>query len=180
MPLEARTGDYSTLVAELVGMIKIHPNEGFIDKADLTNNWKLIGDRHHNKLTALNPSAGVFIKFFPPGTKDYAEKYQQTLQKLAKIENLPMPILLPEALTNGGLVFKAGEPLGKIKFESFDECVQDKISKIVLENGLEPLAWFDKLDVVKVDGTDFLVDPIDDSVHLIDLYVENESLLPLP
>lgn len=174
MPLEAKTGDYSKLVVELVGMITIDPQFGEIEQANLTGDWQLIGEVRPNKLTALNRSAGIFVKFFPPQTKDYAEKYQQTLQQLAGIENLPSPILLPEALSNGGLVFKAGEPLGKIKFEDLDVRVREEMTRIVSDNGLESLSRFDKLDVVRVGGKDFLVDLIEDSFNSIEQFVEGE------
>ena len=173
MSHEAKLGDYSKLVSEFIGMLDIHPEGSFIDDARLTENWK---ERRISfyKVTAINHSAGVFVKFFPPQTKDYAQKYGQTLQQLAAIQNLPYPILLPETLCAGTLVFKAGKHIGTIRFGDLESEVQDEMTKVVNQNGLTPLVRFDKLEVVKVDGINFLVDPIDDSFDSISFYAEKE------
>lgn len=173
MSHETKLGDYSKLVSEFLGMLDIHPEGSFIDDSRLTENWE---ERKicFYKVTAINRSAGVFVKFFPPQTKDYAQKCRQTLQQLAGIQNLPYPILLPEALYAGTLIFKAGKHIGTIRFENLESDVQDEMTEVVNQNGLTPLARFDKLEVVKVDKINYLVDPIDDSVDSISLYTEKE------
>lgn len=175
MPLETRPGDFSKLISEFMGMISIHPQGGFIQAEHLKGNWKLIGEEAYpNKMTAINKSAGIFVKFYPPQTGDYAQKSFQVMQELAQIEGLPYPVLVPEALVSGALVFKAGEHMVDVRFESLDDRVQDRMTEIVSRNGLIPLARFNKMALVRVDGVKHLVDPIEDSVYSISLYCERE------
>lgn len=171
MPLEASPGDFLKLISEFTGMITINPQIGFIQAEHLTGNWKLIGvEAYPNKMTAINKSAGIFVKFYPPQTGDYAQKSFQAIQELAQIEGLPYPILVPEAMVNGALVFKAGEYMADVVLESLNNRVQTQMTEIVSRNGLTPLTQFDKMALVKVDGIKYLVDPIDDSVYSISLY----------
>lgn len=175
MPLEIRPGDFSKLVSEFIGMLDIHPSGGFIDKEHLRGNWKFVGeDLYPNKLTAINKRAGIFVKFYPPQTGDYAQKVFKAAHEHAQIEGLPYPILIPEVVIDGALVFKAGKHVFNIVFDALDDLVQQRMAEITARNGLTPLARFNKLAVIEIDGTNYLTDTIEDSVYSISQYCEQD------
>ena len=163
---------HTELVNEFLGMLDIHPRGGFIDASNFSGNWELIGEEYPNKIKAINHAASVFIKYYPQKTKDYAQKVWDTLHQLAELPNLPNPILLPISICNGALVFESGEHIRTEYFMDLEGDAPEKIQAVVQQNGLDDLKLRDKIEIVRVGDTDYLVDPIEDSVWSISKYVE--------
>jgi len=176
MSKETVTQDYSKIISEFKDMLEIAPL-GDIDEAHLSGGWELVGENFCLKIKAINRPLGIFVKYFSPVVGEYAQKTYNSLKELTQIEHLPFPILLPETLCEGALVFKAGEYRFTMKFSDLDPEVAGEMTKIVVGSGLKPLKRFDRLDVVEVEGNKYLVDPIEDSEYSISLYRESNKLV---
>lgn len=139
----------------------------------LPKGWKEIdtpknrGYRDPYKVIVTNPDLGIFAKLFTPETNNYAQLAYQGLRSLARL-NLSQPILAPEGISSRVLFFPHGEPIRRVRYgDCFTNQERGGIDAILNENSLVSLALSDKVDIVRILGKEYVVDPFDDSVNSI-------------
>jgi hypothetical protein len=96
------------LIAAFSQNIEIEPETGYFAGVKLNKDWQLTNEVYPFKISAVNESAGIFVKKYSSHTGDYAQKAFAALRELSELP-LSTPILAPTALHENTLVFKKGE-----------------------------------------------------------------------
>jgi len=148
---------------------------GYIVSWENSGEWQVVpGDSHIFKVTGINAEKGLFIKFYAPSIRAYAQSVGKLLMALAELDASPQ-ILAPKALCGGSLVFDLGENARQDQYGFvFRSRDKEAIFETVSRYGLEPLRVDESVIIALVDvgGREHAVDPFDDSALCIIEYVE--------
>jgi hypothetical protein len=127
--------------------------------------WSLVSS-DELKLMLTNDQAGVFVKVYAPAceaSSHFVSKAHAALVELSQL-SLTNPILAPLARCGDILFFPLGQPQGTKYMRNFNTDEADQVKAVVQKHGLSPLDdYFGKLEIVRVGGIDYMVDPFSDT-----------------
>lgn len=169
-PIE-QCGDYADQIAQFHQQIQLSTDGSgeflrfFEDKG-----WKAIGEFDLFKIKAIHREMKIFVKSYSPTTLDYANRVYAALQVLSE-RQFSKPILPPLALCERTVVFEAGIVERREKYGQVFQGPELIIIEAVLGNhGLLPLSQPMKVDIISVEGQEYIVDPLMDDPFTIFQY----------
>lgn len=156
-----------SLQAAALDLLAKAENEGQIrfGEIPLPAGWQLLGQEYFSayRIKAVNPNMGLFSKIFASEASPFAAALYQAYQELATL-HLQTPILKPLGLERSVLFFPLATFKNGSSLQSHLTDEQIKLaSDIILEHKLVPIAPSQRVDVVKIEGKNYLVDVIEDS-----------------
>jgi hypothetical protein len=134
----------------------------------------LLVHRDISKATLEIPQRKLFAKTFAPYALEYAQAAYRCLTELGDLD-LSIPVLKPITLVNSTIFFELGKTQNLPLFRNLPSDLSQPIVEVVRKHKLTPLGLFNTLPVVEIDGTEYCVDPFNDTPSSIYDYMHRDK-----